>query len=169
MYYPSWVVAGDERIYEQNMPWYSVIHEVAAKRRPSIVTEFGVRAGYSARTLYEACNPTIIGYEGDVDVETRGWWKHAISIVPNLQLMLANTMKLERIAPCDLVLVDADHSYEGACHELELAINACGYVLVDDYNSSDVARAVKLSLEAYPDFELIDLQFDRVAHLRKKV
>lgn len=168
MNYPSWVIAGDEGIYEQNMPWYSVIHEVAAKRKPKIVTEFGVRAGYSARTLHEACNPMIIGYEGDVDLDTKGWWNHAIKIVPNLQIMLANTLKLERIAPCDLVLVDADHSYEGACHELELAVNACDYVLVDDYNSLDVERAVSTLLEVYPAFEFIDLQFNRVAHIRKK-
>ncbi len=160
----DWVVKGDEDIYLQNLVWYNEIALVCNKINPKFIVEFGVRYGYSAKVALSNCKATMLGYEGDIDTPTKKGWKHAIGINGfRYNVELINTRELLCIPQADLVLVDADHSYEGACHEIILATRSSPYVLVDDYNNPDVMNAINdLGVE------IIEIKHGRIAHIKGK-
>lgn len=141
------VLPGDEQIFDQNIPWYEAITRVCFMFKPLFIVEFGVRAGYSSlvATLTIPCQ--VIGYDSGIDPNSELYLEHAQKIVPTIELYKISTKDLYSIPTCDLVLVDADHSYEGCKHELELAKSVSKYILVDDYNSNDVKVAVLESIK----------------------
>lgn len=142
----QYIKSGDDSVFNQNISWYQCIYDVCSKYNPQKVVEFGIRAGYSARAVLEACPKCkLIGYEGDIDEPSKGFWKHAEKIVPGFEIHLKNTFSVFNIEWCDLVLVDADHSFDGCSHELTVASIATTKILVDDYGeNAEVKRAVDL-------------------------
>lgn len=135
-------------------PWfrryYGTLAAVMREQQPRTVVELGVRAGYSAfitlRTL-PAC--TVYGIDGDLDEEREnthggrlGLFRHAVLRLPpdRFRFERCRTESIGRLPPCDLVYVDADHTYEGVARDLLLASNAAPAILLDDYDSSPGVR-----------------------------
>lgn len=138
------VIKGDEFVFQENTPWYKCIIKACKLIRPILVVEFGVRAGYSAKVVDIVCNHqvTIIGYDADVDVVSKGYYHHAHNILPDMEIHNFNTNDLIAIPRCSLLLVDGDHSYNGCKHDLELGKQYANHILIDDYNSVTVKTAV---------------------------
>lgn len=129
--------------------YYGTLWAIVAERQPRRVVELGVRAGYSAFVMLAASDCVVYGIDGDLDERIEnthgglsGMFRHALMHLPRNRFIFErkNTRDIMRLPPCDLVYVDADHTYEGAAHDLELASQCTSAILCDDYDSLDGVR-----------------------------
>lgn len=130
--------------------------------KPKKVVEIGVRAGYSAYILFQACPE--VRYIG-IDCNDRGnaggveymnWAKKLLGPY-KAEIRIQNSQEIESldISGVDFVHVDGDHSYAATLHDLGLALGVIqcrGYVLVDDYfYISSVRKAVNSFFHSYSE------------------
>lgn len=130
--------------------YYGTLAAIIEERQPRHVVELGVRAGYSSHTMLRASPSSIVyGIDGDLDERTenthggvQGQFRHALLHLPRERFIFErrNTRDIQRLPPCDLVYVDADHTYEGATRDLKLAAACTSAILCDDYDSSPGVR-----------------------------
>ena len=143
--------------YEELKEEYGVKYSIAKAYAPNSILEIGVRAGYSAFSFLSAC-PSAIYIGIDAENGSHGgaggpWLPWAAHILRNFKAMFLKADS-QLIGQCvrtenagfDLVHIDADHSVEGATHDMETflpLVRAGGIMLVDDYTYiEDVRTAV---------------------------
>jgi predicted O-methyltransferase YrrM len=142
-------------------------YTIAMAFRPRSIVEFGVRAGYGGWALAKGAAdagivPTYVVYEGDLDKNGPSYVEHAQKIMKTAAGdVIVHTLNTRSLLPkdvpqADLFHVDADHSYDGASHELLVAldrVNAGGVVVADDFDYLlDVKRAVLDALAVNRDW-----------------
>ena len=143
--------------YDELKEEYGVKYSIARNYAPQSILEIGVRAGYSAFSFLSAC-PGAIYIGIDAENGSHGgaggpWLPWAAHILRNFKAMFLQADS-QLISGCsrtcnagfDLVHIDADHSVEGATHDMATflpLVRAGGIMLVDDYTYiEDVRTAV---------------------------
>jgi hypothetical protein len=133
--------------------YYKNKYEVAAKIKPKVILEIGVRAGYSAMVFLMACpKARYIGYDnnagkhsGAKGLKYSDWAKDILSGYDVKMWPSFDTQKVLSLPDKgDFVHVDGDHSFGGCLHDLYLAVDSgAKWILVDDYSYiKDVKKAV---------------------------
>lgn len=122
--------------------------------RPARILEIGTRFGYSLKALISASprlpedySITVFDNESDSDKNPLTvfelYFKHTLGI-HDLRIHRDDTQKLSKLpvdTPMDMVVVDANHTAEGAYHDCGLAFETLrpgGILVVDDTNPGDV-------------------------------
>ena len=158
----------DRNQFEQWLPYYCTLFELARAWRPNRICEIGVRAGYSAFTLL-APNPQAAyhGIEADDDetvLDThggfRGAWRHAEkTLAPfNAQIQIAKSQSLSQFPNADLVYVDGDHTFAGCLADLRLASRSSRRILVDDVELIPTVRqACDTFASEHPEYRRLPL------------
>lgn len=113
-------------MYEHTSNW--AIHDDVAKEivrlsRPIVIVELGVYAGYSLNTFCEAIlenklNTKVYGidnWEGTPEVQNAAYY--GLLKYEFCHLIKGNTTGLELLCPIDILHIDANHSFEGACED----------------------------------------------------
>jgi hypothetical protein len=149
---------------------YRVKYAIARLIRPNRILEVGVRFGYSARSfLFAAPKASYVGIDfdepsfGSYDGIPRLWAEQRLKFCypdNTIQTFKLDTQKdsLPVAGLFDLVHVDADHSYAGALHDLQMFWPLCGNTMVvDDY--VEVASSVVTFLEKHLN-EAVVLKLD---------
>ena len=149
--------------FEEWLPYYESLFRLVQEWQPRNVVEIGVRAGYSAFTMFLASpEANILGIDADSDERfdnthggRHGLWRHAREILRpfNFHLLLADSHLLRQLPEADLVYVDGDHSSQGCLADLNLAKKSTDRILVDDYNTNSSVRKVCDTFAAqHPEF-----------------
>ena len=153
----------DRPMFQTWLPYYECLFQLAQEWKARRVVEIGVRAGYSALTLFLA-NPdtTLIGIDADGDerfVNThggqKGLWRHAQVILKefDFRLLLVDSHAIHRLPEADLIYVDGDHNFQGCLNDLRLAQLSTTRILVDDYDSiPSVRQACDTFTTEHPEF-----------------
>ncbi len=145
---------------------YQVLWDTVRAQGPSRIVEIGVRAGYSAWTMLDACpRASLIGFDfdGDERIENtymgyRGAWHHAERILFGKQahIILANSHNIQRLPECDLLYIDGDHTEDGVMQDLLLAERSeVATILLDDYTTTNlgIRPAVTEFLSTRPELK----------------
>lgn len=149
--------------------YYEIYYAISNYYNPSSILEIGVRYGYSLMSMIEGSNniKDVVGYDID-EYESDGLLLAENNInkykSKNINLVLKNINsqsidKLDR--EYDIIHIDGCHSYIGKLHDLELCVNKCKVLIIDDYNHiNDVKRASDDFIEKYKthikDYDIID-------------
>lgn len=137
------------------LPRYEKLWEVLQQLQPRRIVEIGVRAGYSAWTMLEACPEAVLhGIDADFDGVIQnshdgyqGACRHAVKILDprRFTITIGDSHNLTSLPECDLVYIDGDHTKDGCGKDLLLAERSGSrFILLDDYDTADlgVRRAV---------------------------
>src|SRR3989304_3831529 len=132
-------------------------HRIAAALRPRRIIEIGVRCGYSAfAMLWAVPKASYLGIDNRDPAygDSATFARHAaelLSVFPDVTFRNVDTRELIDLpGPVpDLVHVDGDHSFEGAQHDIDLALRSgARWVLIDDTDSlAPVRRAAEVAAE----------------------
>ena len=136
---------GDRKNQHRWFPIYSTLYQVVRNLQPKRIVEIGVRAGYSAWTMLQACPEVyLVGIDNESDINpteypsgARGASEHAREIMrgQSFDLIVEDSHSLSGIPECDLAYIDADHSSSGCYQDLVLARKSgAKALLVDDYS-----------------------------------
>jgi predicted O-methyltransferase YrrM len=148
----AWMIDNDHSFFSKWKPYYEnkfkIISELDGIEK---IAEIGVRAGYSAKSFLKA-HPSA-KYVGFDYYGHDGWGfgitneiliKSAKSLLSSydFEIRKVNTQEINKLdlKDVDFFHVDADHSYEGALHDLNLALETLssnGYILLDDVGWGD--------------------------------
>jgi cephalosporin hydroxylase len=135
---------------------YRCLHAVARVLQPRRIIELGAHAGSSADAFLAAApEADYLGFDvfsvGRYDDTGEPWYPDQVARrlfaargYPHTRLVRADLRSLQRLPEqADFVMVDADHSYESALGDLELARTAApDFIVVDDV-VGDVQRAIE--------------------------
>jgi len=135
-------------------------HNLVKQLNPKIIVELGVRAGYAAQAFLLAC-PTAkyIGFDanngiagGASDKRYTDFAKQQLASYDAIIYDNFDTQKHDKlpIEYADFIHIDADHTTEGALHDLNICnqcIDVNSVILVDDYDMYTVSRAVTKYLD----------------------
>ena len=123
-------------------------HRLAAALQPRRIVEIGVRCGYSAFAMLSAVpKATYVGIDNrDPSYgDSEAYALHAATLLAGFRVSFRDVdsralAELPGPVP-DLVHVDGDHSYEGAQHDIDLALRSgARWVLIDDTDYLDDVR-----------------------------
>ncbi len=127
--FPAWV------------DYYRLKWAIARVLQPRSILEIGVRYGYSAHALVDACRgATYLGI--DLDCAVSGgvpgaidWARKILQPFP-ADLLIANTQAMTSFPgeTYDLIHVDGQQDGDGSFHDLTLALHQGRYILVDGYH-----------------------------------
>jgi hypothetical protein len=129
-------------------------HRIAAALQPRRIIEIGVRCGYSAWAMLSAVpRASYLGIDNRDPAYGDGaaFAAHAAGLLEGFagaRFLNANSRELVDLPPpvADLVHVDGDHSFEGAQHDIELALRSgARWVLIDDTDYLDLVRSAATS------------------------
>jgi len=139
-------------------------HRIAAALRPRRIVEIGVRCGYSAfAMLWAVPKASYLGIDNRDPAygDSATFARHAaglLSVFPDVTFRNVDTRELVDLpGPVpDLVHVDGDHSFEGAQHDIDLALRSgARWVLIDDTDYLEpVRRAAEVAAEGRLVFDL---------------
>jgi FkbM family methyltransferase len=161
---------GDDPLLDQSAGYYDALLATAKTLAARRVVEIGVLNGYSALAFLRAGAEEVIGIDNGREPARVGTEGHAERILAghNFRMIRSDSRSLSGLPTCDLVFVDADHSYEGCLSDLWKAARAAPAVLVDDYREGNpIARAVERFLDEQRDWGTEFFEFGD--HLRKLV
>jgi hypothetical protein len=130
--------------------YYKTKFETVKAINPETICEIGVRCGYSM-FVFQCAAPKakFIGIDSKIDEETpghQGEAEHAQNICRGeTAFIYVDSQKLEKLPMLGgLLHVDADHSYEGCSHDIELGRKYATWILVDDFDTNvNVMKACK--------------------------
>jgi len=121
---------------------------VAKVLQPKTIVEIGVGVGVSALAFLYGCPAaSYIGIDNDCE-NGRNFPIKPSEFVKGLvgkrgTVIVTDSTKMDRLAPCDLAHVDGGHSYEDAFNDVMLAWRSnARWILVDDARDSVVDRAI---------------------------
>jgi len=123
--------------------YYEYYYAISKFYQPSSILEIGVRFGYSLGSMIKGSDK--IEFIKGIDFETLVYGVDMLRtaeanikkyINPNVKCEFLNqdshsVKELDR--KYDLIHIDGDHSYEGKIQDLNLALDHCKVLLVDDY------------------------------------
>ena len=134
--------------------YYRVKHDIVAECNPKSIIEIGVRAGYSAYYMMQAC-PSAKYYGFDADNKTHGG-QGTRSYVPWAEKTLReagfsaqvywpfDTQTVEELPQqAEFYHIDGDHTTEGVMHDLDICFRGAptgAHLLVDDYDYIETVR-----------------------------
>jgi len=142
-----WYVGDFFQPTDEARRYYEIKHRIVARLQPASICEIGVRAGYSAFAFLTAVpGAEYLGIDkGPADPNDHdavAFTIHAQHIlgaynarmwpVDSQGLGALPKTSMERVF--EFVHVDADHSYRGCRHDLEISLDAARWVLVDDFD-----------------------------------
>jgi len=126
------------------LPVYGTLWQTVKRINPKRIVEIGVRAGYSAWTMLDACpKAEVIGI--DADLAEHGGYKGACEHAKRIlfdkpfELEIADSHTLTSLPACDMAYIDGDHLEEGCYADLLLA-EQTPIILVDDYTNLESVR-----------------------------
>lgn len=135
--------------------------EIMAITQPKQIVQLGFNAGHSAVLWLYFSNADVLS----VDIGLHDVYKKGIEVVgdwyPNrIQFITSDTRYVyPMLAPLknsvDLIMIDADHSYQGILRELDIAIKLnASYILMDDTHDPITQKGMR-DFPHFCDFELI--------------
>jgi len=136
----------DEYLLSKN--YYEYYYAISKFYQPISILEIGVRFGYSLGSMVKGSNKIkkVVGIDLDsyeynsLQVAESNIKKY---INPNIDynFYLKDSHDIiELDSFYDLIHVDGDHSYEGKIKDLNLAVNHCKTLIIDDYNQFEEVR-----------------------------
>jgi len=169
----DWLIEPDLINYDIWKPYYEGKHKtISSLEGVKVIGEIGVRAGYSARCFLES-KPTAKFYGYDFyagrnlgagitnDVLLSQAKKNLEKYSSDIRVVNSQECYYLDAEYVDFWHIDADHSYLGAQHDLELALASLterGHILIDDIGKPDgrtrgteheVRRAAEDFIEKY--------------------
>jgi len=130
--------------------YYEYYYAISKFYQPRSILEIGVRFGYSLGSMIKGCDiiEKIVGidmnsYEYDSLKIAEDNIKKYINSDINYNFFMQDSHTISSLSQFyDLIHIDGDHSYEGKIQDLNLAINKCKILIIDDYNTfNDVKNA----------------------------
>ena len=164
---PGKIIIEPENIYHK---YYKDKYRIAQCYQPVRIAELGVRYGYSAYSFLLGSDNVELyhGYDiidGEGGAEHADAHEYASQLISQFNIPFdienVNTQEIDELIPkFDFIHVDADHSFKGCLHDLELAWHASTkLIVVDDYDHIEsVANATAIFINLHKD------EIDRVDH-----
>lgn len=155
--------------YIESKNYYEIYYAICKYFQPERILEIGVRYGYSLYAMASACEylEFAIGYDIDdyesnsIEIANKNLREKFI----NKTLVInRNSQYMQKLNESyDLIHIDGDHSYTGKIHDLNLTLNSCKVVIVDDYThiphiKNAVDQFVIVNEEKIENHFLIDSQ-----------
>jgi 2-polyprenyl-3-methyl-5-hydroxy-6-metoxy-1,4-benzoquinol methylase len=131
-------------LFQEWVDYYKLKYSIAQAIQPKSILEIGVRYGYSARAFLEAC--PMAHYLGiDNDSDSFGGSKGAINWASQItegfkasfHLGDSQSMVVLPGENYDLVHIDGQQDGDGTYHDLLLALEKSGFILLDGYMWSE--------------------------------
>jgi len=155
----DWMIGPDLIHYDAWKSYYEGKHRTISDLvGVNVIGEIGVRAGYSARCFLESKpNARFIGYDYYAGAELGHGITNDILLDQakknlegySFEIKVTDTQNYYYldVEAVDFWHIDADHSYLGAQHDLELALSSLakgGHILLDDVgNSKQIAQGTE--------------------------
>lgn len=135
--------------------WYSLLDEVKT------IVELGTHIGCSTRIFLMSDPEKLIS----IDIEKQPIIETIEKEYDNFQFILSDTLKIDPVPKCDLLLIDSDHSYKHVITELyKYEPNVSRYILMHDINLPAVDKAMNEFLENKKNKWKLDLRFNGRYH-----
>lgn len=145
--------------YIKSRNCYEVYYAISKYFQPKSILEIGVRFGYSLGAMIVASDniENAIGYDidqydKDSTITASTNIKKIIKNI-NLSIQFVNSQEISVLDRYyDIIHIDGDHSYDGKMHDLNLTIDKCRVVIVDDYHFIEwIGRACNSFAEKHKD------------------
>lgn len=158
---PAWIYPEEGRDLFYRASYQPLLYLLTQAFQPTSILEIGVRAGYSAMALLDACpDATYIGLDNASDTECdKGMLDWAEQIIigkfGNARIIRTDTQK--ELLPAevrgktwDMVFIDGDHSTLGVNHDLNSIwplVKEGGRILMHDLWHQSVVSGLGLFLQ----------------------
>jgi predicted O-methyltransferase YrrM len=132
--------------------YYEYYYAISKFYQPSTILEVGVRFGYSLGSMIKGSDK--IEFVKGIDCEDPTYGKNTLNTAEanikkyinadiKYEFLLQDSHSIEKLdRKYDLIHIDGDHSYHGKIKDLNLTLDHCKTLIIDDYFSlPEVAKA----------------------------
>lgn len=146
-------IISEDFFFEKNIPndyinckkYYEYYYAISKYYQPSSILEIGVRFGYSLGSMIKGSDK--IEFVKGIDCEEAGYGNNTLKtaeinikkyINQNIkyEFLLQNSHSIKELdRKYDIIHIDGDHSYDGKIQDLNLTLDHCDRIIIDDYLS----------------------------------